>query len=67
VFVMSTSGFGGPDGLVVLVVKDADRNGIVELTRDFGTISAKARARKLTPSDLSGGTFSISRRSTRIT
>ena len=49
-----------PDGLVVPVVKDADRKGIIELSREFGTISAKARGGKLTPSDLAGGTFTIS-------
>lgn len=36
-----------PDGLVIPVVKDADRKGIVELSREFGTISAKAREGKI--------------------
>jgi pyruvate dehydrogenase E2 component (dihydrolipoamide acetyltransferase) len=49
-----------PDGLVVPVVKDADRKGIVELSREFGTISAKARDGKLSPGDMQGGTFTIS-------
>jgi len=49
-----------PDGLVVPVVKDADRKGIVELSREFGAISAKARDGKLAPSDMQGGTFTIS-------
>lgn len=49
-----------PDGLVVPVVKDADRKGIVELSREFGTISAKAREGKLAPGDMQGGTFTIS-------
>lgn len=49
-----------PDGLVVPVVKDADRKGIVELSRDFMSISAKARDGKLGPSDMAGGTFTIS-------
>jgi pyruvate dehydrogenase E2 component (dihydrolipoamide acetyltransferase) len=49
-----------PDGLVVPVVKDTDRKGIVELSREFGAISAKARDGKLTPSDMQGGTFTIS-------
>jgi pyruvate dehydrogenase E2 component (dihydrolipoamide acetyltransferase) len=49
-----------PDGLVVPVVKDADRKGIIELSRDFGTISAKAREGKLAPGDMQGGTFTIS-------
>jgi pyruvate dehydrogenase E2 component (dihydrolipoamide acetyltransferase) len=49
-----------PDGLVVPVVKDADRKGIVELSREFMSTSAKARDGKLGPSDLAGGTFTIS-------
>jgi pyruvate dehydrogenase E2 component (dihydrolipoyllysine-residue acetyltransferase) len=49
-----------PGGLVVPVVKDADRKGIVELSREFISISAKARDGKLGPSDLAGGTFTIS-------
>jgi len=49
-----------PDGLVVPVVKDADRKGIVELSREFGAISAKARDGKLGPGDMQGGTFTIS-------
>jgi pyruvate dehydrogenase E2 component (dihydrolipoamide acetyltransferase) len=49
-----------PGGLVVPVVKDADRKGIVELSREFGVISAKARDGKLGPGDMQGGTFTIS-------
>jgi pyruvate dehydrogenase E2 component (dihydrolipoamide acetyltransferase) len=49
-----------PDGLVVPVVKDADRKGIIELSREFGSISAKARDGKLSPDDVAGGTFTIS-------
>jgi pyruvate dehydrogenase E2 component (dihydrolipoamide acetyltransferase) len=49
-----------PDGLVVPVVKDADRKGIVELSKEFGAISAKARDGKLGPGDMQGGTFTIS-------
>jgi pyruvate dehydrogenase E2 component (dihydrolipoamide acetyltransferase) len=49
-----------PDGLVVPVVKDADRKGIVELSREFGSISSKARDGKLSPGDMQGGTFTIS-------
>jgi pyruvate dehydrogenase E2 component (dihydrolipoamide acetyltransferase) len=49
-----------PDGLVVPVVKDADRKGIVELSKEFGTISAKARDGKLSAGDMAGGTFTIS-------
>ena len=49
-----------PDGLVVPVVKDADGKGIVELSREFAAISAKAREGKLAPGDMQGGTFTIS-------
>ena len=42
------------------VVKDADRKGIVEFSREVGAISAKARDGKLSPSDMQGGTFTIS-------
>jgi pyruvate dehydrogenase E2 component (dihydrolipoyllysine-residue acetyltransferase) len=49
-----------PGGLVVPVVKDADRKGIVELSREFMSISAKARDGQLGPSDMAGGTFTIS-------
>ena len=49
-----------PDGLVVPVVKDADRKGIIELSREFGAISKKARDGKLAAADLQGGTFTIS-------
>lgn len=49
-----------PGGLVVPVVKNADRKGIVELSKEFGTISSKARDGKLSPDDMSGGTFTIS-------
>ena len=49
-----------PGGLVVPVVKDADRKGIVDLSREFMEISAKARDGKLGPADMQGGTFTIS-------
>jgi pyruvate dehydrogenase E2 component (dihydrolipoamide acetyltransferase) len=49
-----------PGGLVVPVVRDADRKGIVDLSREFMEISAKARDGKLKPDDMQGGTFTIS-------
>jgi pyruvate dehydrogenase E2 component (dihydrolipoamide acetyltransferase) len=49
-----------PDGLVVPVIHDADRKGIVELSKVFGEISKKARDGKLSPTDMQGGTFTIS-------
>jgi pyruvate dehydrogenase E2 component (dihydrolipoamide acetyltransferase) len=49
-----------PDGLVVPVIRDVDRKGIVELSKELGDISQKARDGKLTAADMSGGTFTIS-------
>ena len=49
-----------PDGLVVPVVKDADRKGIVEISQELGAISKKAREGKLSPTDMAGGSFTIS-------
>lgn len=49
-----------PDGLVVPVVKDVDRKGIGELSRDLGELSEKAREGKLSASDMQGATFTIS-------
>ena len=49
-----------PDGLVVPVVKDADRKGILEISQELGAISKKARDGKLSPADMAGGTFTIS-------
>jgi pyruvate dehydrogenase E2 component (dihydrolipoamide acetyltransferase) len=49
-----------PGGLVVPVIKDADRKGLLEIARELGELSATARAGKLTPGDMSGSTFTIS-------
>jgi pyruvate dehydrogenase E2 component (dihydrolipoamide acetyltransferase) len=49
-----------PEGLVVPVIRDVDRKGTFELAKELGEFSEKARARKLTPSDMSGGCFTIS-------
>ena len=49
-----------PDGLVVPVVKDADRKGIVEISQELGATSKKAREGKLSPTDMAGGGFTIS-------
>ncbi len=48
------------NGLVVPVIRDVNRKGIWELAAELGEVSERARARKLTPADLSGGCFSIS-------
>src|SRR5437660_1054476 len=49
-----------PGGLVVPVVRDADRKGVFDLAHELGDISKVARDGKLKPADLQGGTFSIS-------
>jgi pyruvate dehydrogenase E2 component (dihydrolipoamide acetyltransferase) len=49
-----------PQGLVVPVIRDADRKGIVEIAQESATLAAKARDGKLTPTEMQGGTFSIS-------
>ncbi len=49
-----------PDGLVVPVVRDADRKGVFDLARELAEISKNARDKKLRPGDMQGGTFSIS-------
>lgn len=49
-----------PKGLVVPVVKDVDKKGLYDLSRDLMAISAKARDGKLSPADMSGGCFTIS-------
>ncbi|MFJ8819575.1 dihydrolipoamide acetyltransferase family protein [Amycolatopsis thermoflava] len=48
-----------PDGLSVPVVHDADTLGLAELARRIGTVSDRARERKSSPEELSGGTFTI--------
>jgi pyruvate dehydrogenase E2 component (dihydrolipoamide acetyltransferase) len=49
-----------PEGLVVPVVRDADRKGVFEVARELADISKLARDKKLKPGDMQGGTFSIS-------
>jgi pyruvate dehydrogenase E2 component (dihydrolipoamide acetyltransferase) len=49
-----------PQGLVVPVIKDADRKGVIEIARETSVLAAKARDGKLGPADMQGGTFSIS-------
>jgi 2-oxoglutarate dehydrogenase E2 component (dihydrolipoamide succinyltransferase) len=46
-------------GLVVPNVKDADRKGMLEVSRDIGAVATRARDGKLTMDDLTGGTFTI--------
>jgi pyruvate dehydrogenase E2 component (dihydrolipoamide acetyltransferase) len=49
-----------PGGLVVPVIRDVGAKGITELSKELGAISQKARDGKLSPADMSGGTFTIS-------
>jgi pyruvate dehydrogenase E2 component (dihydrolipoamide acetyltransferase) len=49
-----------PEGLVVAVVKDVDKKGVIELARELGALSEKARNGKLAPADMQGATFTIS-------
>ena len=49
-----------PDGLVVPVIRDCDKKGVLQLAAELGEISKKARDKKLGPADMSGGCFSIS-------
>jgi pyruvate dehydrogenase E2 component (dihydrolipoamide acetyltransferase) len=49
-----------PNGLMVPVIKDADKKGIFEISREMGELAKKARDGKMGPADMSGGCFSIS-------
>ncbi|MBE7368437.1 dihydrolipoyllysine-residue acetyltransferase [Ramlibacter pallidus] len=49
-----------PNGLMVPVIKDADRKGIVQIAQETAELAKKARDGKLSPADMSGATFTIS-------
>ena len=49
-----------PNGLVVPVMRDVDKKGLLELAKELGEVSARMRAGKISPADLQGGCFSIS-------
>lgn len=49
-----------PEGLVVPVIRDADRKGVFDLARELAEVSKLAKDKKLKPGDMQGGTFSIS-------
>jgi pyruvate dehydrogenase E2 component (dihydrolipoamide acetyltransferase) len=49
-----------PGGLVVPVIRNVEAKGVTELSKELGTISQKARDGKLSPEDMSGGSFTIS-------
>jgi pyruvate dehydrogenase E2 component (dihydrolipoamide acetyltransferase) len=48
-----------PNGLVVPVIRDAGRKGVLELARESAELASKAREGKLAPSEMQGGTFTI--------
>ncbi|HFT6977586.1 dihydrolipoyllysine-residue acetyltransferase [Stenotrophomonas maltophilia] len=49
-----------PNGLVVPVIRDVDKKGVVQIAQETGELAKKARDGKLGPADMSGGCFSIS-------
>lgn len=49
-----------PNGLVVPVIRDADKKGIIELAQESSDLAKKARDGKLSPAEMQGGCFSIS-------
>jgi 2-oxoisovalerate dehydrogenase E2 component (dihydrolipoyl transacylase) len=48
-----------PDGLMVPVIKDADRLGFTDLVRAVNDLPQRARSRQLRPEDVQGGTFTV--------
>ena len=49
-----------PNGLMVPVLKDADKKGILQISQEMGDLAKKAREGKLSPAEMSGATFTIS-------
>ena len=49
-----------PNGLMVPVLKDADKKGILQISAEMGELAKKAREGKLSPAEMSGATFTIS-------
>lgn len=49
-----------PNGLVVPVVKDADKKGVLQISQEMSELAKKARDGKLGPADMTGATFTIS-------
>jgi pyruvate dehydrogenase E2 component (dihydrolipoamide acetyltransferase) len=47
-------------GLVVPVIRDADKKTVLELSKDIAGLATKARERKLTPDEMQGGSFTVS-------
>jgi 2-oxoglutarate dehydrogenase E2 component (dihydrolipoamide succinyltransferase) len=51
---------GGPNGLVVPVIRDCDKKSLAQIERDIATFAAKARDGSLSMADMTGGTFTVS-------
>ena len=49
-----------PDGLIVPVVRNADRKSVIDISREVKELAGRARDRKLKPEEFSGGTFTVS-------
>jgi pyruvate dehydrogenase E2 component (dihydrolipoamide acetyltransferase) len=49
-----------PSGLVVPVIKDADKKGVLQISKEMGELAGKAREGKLSPADMQGACFTIS-------
>jgi pyruvate dehydrogenase E2 component (dihydrolipoamide acetyltransferase) len=49
-----------PNGLVVPVIKDADKKGVLQISKEMGEMAGKAREGKLGPADMQGACFTIS-------
>jgi pyruvate dehydrogenase E2 component (dihydrolipoamide acetyltransferase) len=49
-----------PNGLVVPVIRDCDRKGVLQIAQETAALAAKAREGKLSPAEMQGGSFSIS-------
>ncbi len=49
-----------PDGLIVPVLRDLDKKGVLQIARETAELAAAARARKLRPTDIQGGCFTVS-------
>ena len=51
---------GTPDGLITPVVRNADLKGLARISQEMKALAAKAKDKKLTPEEYSGGTFTVS-------
>jgi pyruvate dehydrogenase E2 component (dihydrolipoamide acetyltransferase) len=49
-----------PNGLMVPVIRDCDKKGVLQISQEMGELAKKAREGKLSPAEMSGATFTIS-------